>query len=185
MALRPRTRLFSTEAYEAMGRAGILAEDDRVELIEGTIIEMVPVGSGHAGVVNQLTEVLGGRLRGLAVVAVQNPVRLSDLSEPQPDLAVLRPNATRYRDRHPTPDDILLLVEVSDATAAFDRTVNAPLYARAGVPELWTVDLPASRLLVHRSPTPSGYGDVTPFGPGERVAGLAFPELAFEAADLV
>ncbi|HLI56858.1 MAG TPA: Uma2 family endonuclease, partial [Actinomycetota bacterium] len=152
---------------------------------EGTIIDMVPIGSGHAGHVTRLNRILVKGLGDLAVVSPQNPVRLSDLSEPQPDLAVLRPNATDYADRHPRPEDVLLLVEVSDATLEFDRTVKAPLYARAGIPELWIVDLQASRLLVHRSPSPTGYQEVTSAGPGEHVACLAFPGVALEVGDLV
>jgi hypothetical protein len=120
-----------------MAAAGLFGEDDRVELLEGEIVEMTPIGSRHAGCVNQLNELFSDRLQRRAVVSVQNPVRLGTHSETQPDLALLRLRADRYAGRHPGPDDVLLLVEVADTTRRWEREHKVPVYAAAGVGEVW------------------------------------------------
>lgn len=135
MAVAAPRRLFTAEEYHTMLRAGILTADDRVELIEGEVLRMSPIGSRHAGGVNRLNDFFVRKLEGRAIVGVQAPVHLSDLSEPQPDLALLRPREDFYSHSHPTPGDVLLLIEVAETSADFDRAVKAPLYARAGVPE--------------------------------------------------
>ena len=181
MAAEPiQRRLFTTREYHAMADAGILHEDDRVELIEGEILQMPPIGSDHAGGVNRLIALFTSLLGNRAVVSVQNPVVLSDISEPQPDLVLLRFRDDFYSREHPTPADILLLVEVSDSSLKFDRDVKAGLYARHGVPEVWLQDVEHSALLVHRDPSPQGYRDVRIFRRGERLAPLAFPDLVLE-----
>jgi Uma2 family endonuclease len=156
----PRRRL-SVAEYDRMGEAGILGPDDRVELIEGELIAMAPIGSYHAGTVAGLTHGLVAATGGRAVVWVQNPIHLDDHNEPQPDFALLRPRADGYRDALPRPADVLLMIEVADSSLAYDRTVKANLYARSGIPELWIVDLAGARILVHRDPSPEGYRDVT------------------------
>src|SRR5438105_616378 len=130
-------RRFTVDDYYRMGKAGILTEDDRVELLDGEIVEMSPIGSPHAGGVTRCMRVLTRLLGDWAVVAVQNPVRLGPLSEPQPDVAVLKPRPDLYADSHPTPKDVFLIVEVADTSATADRQVKLPLYARAGIPEVW------------------------------------------------
>ena len=125
--------------------AGILAEDDRVELLEGDIVEMAPIGSRHAACVNRLNQLLSTRIAGPFIVAVQNPIRLGEFSEPQPDLAILRPRPDFYSESHPGPEDILLLVEVSDTSAEYDREVKVPAYGTAAIPEVWLVDLASGR----------------------------------------
>jgi Uma2 family endonuclease len=124
--------LFTVDEYHRMGEAGIFGEDDRVELIEGEIIEMSPIGSPHAARVKRLTQLLVRRLGTRAIVQVQDPVVLSQLSEPQPDLAVVKARADFYAAGHPQPTDILLVVEVADTSRVFDRNVKAPLYAPCG-----------------------------------------------------
>ncbi len=156
----PRRRL-SVAEYDRMGEAGILGPDDRVELIEGELIAMAPIGSYHVGSVIGLNHSLVVATDGRALVSVQNPIRLDDHNEPQPDFALLRPREDGYRNALPGPPDILLAIEVADSSLAFDRTVKAPLYARAGIPELWIVDLAGARVLVLRDPSPEGYRDVT------------------------
>ena len=145
------------DEYQRMGEAGILAPDERVELIEGEIIVMPPIGSAHAGLVIHLNHLLTRAVDGRALVNVQNPVRLSDLSEPEPDLALLRPRDDFYTGAHPTPADTLLAIEISDTTLAYDRDVKVPMYARHDIPEVWVIDVKGKRLLVYRTPDGNGY----------------------------
>jgi Uma2 family endonuclease len=171
--------------YHRMGEAGILTRDDRVELIEGELVQMSPIGSGHSGTVNALVDMLFRAVAGRAVVAVQNPVRLSDHSEPQPDFALLRPRADFYRGETATPADVLLLIEVADSSLRFDRLVKLPLYARHRIPEVWVVDLPAGAVEVCRSPTPEGYARVAREGRGASVEPEALPGLRLRVDEIL
>jgi Uma2 family endonuclease len=184
MAVRPRHR-FTVEDYHRMAEAGILGEDDRVELIEGEIVEMPPLGSGHAGTVNRLTRLFGRSLGDRAVVAIQNAVRIGDLSEPQPDVALLRPRPDFYGDAHPQPEDVLLLVEVAETSVAFDRRVKASLYARSGIREYWIVDLSAGLVDIHTAPVGDVYQELRSVGPGELVSPTTFPDVELQGADIV
>lgn len=150
--------LFTVAEYYQMAEAGILAPEDRVELIEGEIIAMSPIGSRHAGCVNRLTQLFSEKVSGLAIVSVQNPIRLSDSTEPEPDLALLRPRADFYAQAHPQPADVLLVVEVADHSLAYDRAIKVPLYARAGIPETWVIDLDTETVFVYQQPGAPGYG---------------------------
>ena len=134
-------RYFSVTEYYRMAEAGILTEADRVELIEGEIIKMSPIGSLHAACVKRLNKLLQRQCGDAVVVSVQDPVRLNDFSEPEPDIALLRARADLYAQSHPTPADVLLIIEVADTTVLSDRNVKVPLYARAGIPEVWLIDL--------------------------------------------
>jgi len=153
-----RHRLTVAEYYR-MAEVGILPQDACVELIEGEVIDMPPIGSLHAGTVDYVAEVLRLSCGGRATVRRQNPISLPPHSEPQPDVALLRPRPDFYRGAHPTPNDILLLVEVADTTLAYDTQIKLPLYARHGTPEVWLVDLTNQRFIVHRSPTSAGFQD--------------------------
>ena len=167
-----------------MGEAGILREDDRVELLEGEIVEMTPIGSRHAACVDRLNHFFARGVGPRAIVRVQNPVRLSERSEPQPDLALLRARPDFYARAHPGPSDILLLVEVADTSAEMDREVKMPLYARAGIPEVWIVDLEGECVEVYREPTPQGYQNVRRIRRGQRVSPQAVPDLELAVDDL-
>jgi Uma2 family endonuclease len=156
----PRHRITVHEYYR-MGELGLFAPEARMELIEGEIIDVAPPGSRHASVVAQLNELLVQAVRGAAIVLVQSPVRLSELSEPQPDLALIRARDDRYRSSHPTGADALLVIEVSLTSWRFDRQVKIPLYARHGVPEVWIVDLSKDELHFFRSPRDGDYADVS------------------------
>src|SRR6185369_5239669 len=164
MAVDIQRRLFTCTEYETMLAAGILSEDDRTELIEGEILQMSPIGSRHANCLRRSTA-LFSRLGGRAVLSVQNPLRLNDLSEPQPDLLLLHPREDFYTD-HPRPEDVLLAVEVADASLEFDRGVKAPLYAMNGIAELWIVDLNGQAVEVHRRPSARGYLEVRRYARG-------------------
>ena len=153
----PRRHRLTVDDYYRMAEVGILDPEARVELIDGEIIDMAPPGSPHAGTVTYLTQVLMHAVDGRAIVLVQNPVRLSQYSEPQPDLALLRPRDDFYRERHPRADDVLLIVEVAASSLRFDRKTKLPLYARHGIPEMWLVDLGGRRLVRYRTPRDGSY----------------------------
>ena len=174
----PTRRKLDVDVYHGMAEIGIFGEDDRVELIDGAIIDMAPIGQSHAAAVNGLTRALVMACGSKAIASVQNPIRLDRLNEPQPDFAVLRPRADFYAagDR-PGPADVLLLVEVADSSLRYDLTVKLPLYARAGIPELWIVDLKRRALDAFRRPTSGRYAEVATYRPGDRLA-LAAADIA-------
>lgn len=151
----------TVEQYHRMAETGVLARDARVELIEGVIVDMAPIGSRHAATVNRLTRALTKAVGTRAIISVQNPIRLGDRSEPQPDLALLRPREDFYAQAMPTAADTLLLIEVSQATAAYDRQVKVPLYAQHSVPEVWIVDLDFLLVRFYRAPQGDRYTDIT------------------------
>lgn len=152
-----------------MADAGLFGGNDRVELVEGEIIDMAPIGSRHAACVDRLNRLLVSRLGEGAIVRVQSPVRLDDLSEPQPDVAVLVVRSDFYAGAHPGPADVLVVVEVADTTVGWDRGVKIPLYARAGVAEVWLVDLAAETVEVSRRPGSDGYGESHRAGRGDQL----------------
>jgi Uma2 family endonuclease len=152
-----RRHRFTAEEYHRMGEAGLFGEDDRVELIEGEIIEMTPIGSRHAGTVKRLIRLLGQAVGEQAIISAQDPLRLGPRSEPQPDIALLRPRDDFYATGHPAAADVLLLIEVAEASLRYDREVKIPLYARHGIPAVWLVDLAGRELTAHQEPAGDGY----------------------------
>jgi Uma2 family endonuclease len=185
MTLLVARHLFTVDEYHRMGTACVFGETERVELIEGEIVEMTPIGSRHAGHVNRLNDLLTAAVGRMAIVAVQNPLRLGSRSEPQPDLLLLRRRADYYASAHPEPPDVLLLVEVADTSLDYDRLVKIPLYARAAIPEVWLLDLEALSLLVHRDPGSEGYRDVRSARRGERLALGSLPGFAVAVDDVL
>lgn len=155
-----RRHRLTVNDYQRMGEAGIFPENTRVELIEGEIIDMAPIGSLHAGTVKRLIRVLDRAVGDAAIVSAQDPVVLGDYSEPQPDVALLRPREDFYASSHPQPEDILLIVEVSDTTLRYDREVKVPLYARHNVPEVWLINLEDQQLELFHSPGAEGYREI-------------------------
>ncbi len=185
MAAKPTLHRFTIDEYDRMGHAGIFTEDDRVELIDGEIVEMPPVGDRHAHCVRCAMLLFApSAVAGRITIAVQDPLRLSDLSEPVPDLLVLRPRADSYT-RHPTPSDVLLLIEVADTSVAYDQRVKLPLYAQEGVPEVWLVQLTRGLVTVHREPSPTGYAVALTLRPGERISPIALPDFSLAVADIL
>lgn len=185
MATEPARLRFSVDRYERMVEAGILTEDDRVELVSGEIVEMTPIDPAHAHAVDALTLLLVEGVRRQAVVRVQHPVRLPPDSEPEPDVALARSKAEGYHRRHPEPPDILLVVEVARTSLLYDRNVKSLLYARHGIPEAWLVDLAGWRIEVQREPGPDGYERIETVGKGGSVSPLAFPDLVVAVDDIL
>jgi len=180
----PRRHLINVEQYYRMAEAGVLAPDARVELIEGEIIEMAPIGSTHAGVVNFLQRKFDRTIGELGVVAVQQPLHLGDRSEPQPDLMLLLPREDLYRNSHPTAAEVLLLIEVSDSTLRFDRGDKAALYARHGVRECWIVDLPNRQVHTLQAPAKGLYQSTTVLQPPGSLTPSALREMHIDLAEL-
>jgi Uma2 family endonuclease len=178
-------KLFTVDEYYRMGEAGIFSEDARLELIEGEILEMSPVGNRHIGCVNRATALFAARLATRAVVSVQNPILLSRYTEPQPDIVLARPREDYYGGKRISPADALLVLEVSDTTLRYDRKRKMPLYAKWGVPELWIENLENDVILVFRGPGPSGYATTLTLHRGESTALAAFPDVTFTVDELL
>jgi Uma2 family endonuclease len=154
----PARHRLDVEAYYRMAEAGILNQNDRVELVGGEIFDMAPIGSAHAGKTNRVNYLFARAAADrLALVSVQSPLRLDAYNEPQPDLMLLKPRADHYQGRHPGAADVLLLVEVSETSLAYDRGLKLALYAKFGVPEVWIVDLRGAAIEVHREPAGDAY----------------------------
>jgi hypothetical protein len=181
----PIKRLFTVSEYHSLAEAGILGEDDRVELIEGEIFQMAAIGNRHAGCVKRLNQMLSLGLGTQALVGVQDPVLLDEYSETEPDISVLRPRADYYSSSHPTPEDTFLVIEVAVTSARFDRLRKIPIYARDGVPEVWLVDLPNDRIEVYREPSSMSYRNVRLLKAGDRLSPLAFPDLVLEVGEIL
>ena len=175
----------SVDDFHKMGEAGILHEDDRVELIEGALIDMAPIGAGHAGQVNRLTNRLVPAVSGRAIVAPQNPLRLDDFSEPQPDLVLLRYRDDFYAKAHPRPADVLLLVEVADSSLAYDRDTKIPLYAHHAIPETWLIDLQHRRVEIFLEPAGDEYRRSLQAAGADCIGPALLPEISIRVADLL
>lgn len=179
-------RLFSVDEYHRMAEIGIFSEDDRVELIEGEIFEMAAIGNRHAACVRRLNHYFNQYVGAQeALVDVQDPVRLSHRSEPQPDLVLLRYREDFYAAGPPAPEDVLLLIEVADSSLLFDRSTKVPLYARSGVCEVWVINLEAEEIEVYRQPSETGYGEMLRLRHGDTLAPEALPNLRLEVSSLL
>ena len=179
MTVQVERWLFTVDEYERMGEAGILGEDDRVELIAGEIVKMSPIGSHHVFCVNQLTRIVSRQIGDDAILSVQNPIRLGAYAEPQPDLAILRPRDD-YAQSLPTAADVLLLIEVADTSLVYDRDVKLPLYAAALIPEVWIADVARWGIERYAEPVEGRYRLVSRAGRGETLASVVLPSLAVQ-----
>lgn len=168
-----------------MGELGFLAPDARVELIEGQIHDMSPIGPLHSGVTNRLNRFFNLQAKGRWIVSTQNPVGLDNFSEPQPDLLLLKPAPDDFISHHPTPDDVLLLIEVADSSLDFDRRKKLPVYGRTGIPEVWIVDLQKSTIEVYREPHFTGYEQKTICREGDKASPAAFPDVKVDVGELL
>lgn len=178
-------RRFTADEYHRMAEAGVLRHDDRVELVDGEIVEMTPIGSRHAACVDRLMVLLQRCAEGRGSLRVQGPIRLDAHSEPQPDLSVLRSRADFYASAHPAPGDVLLVVEVADASFRYDRDIKVGLYAHAGIPETWLVDLQNERVDVFTHPAPQGYRSSRQIRRGDRLTSQALPAASLLVDDML
>lgn len=178
-------RLFTVEEFHQMAEGGVFGEDDRLELLDGEILQMTPIGKEHAACVARLSEMLWERCRASAIINVQNPLVLSEETELYPDVALLRRRSDFYREALPRPADVVLVVEVADTTVDYDRHVKVPRYARAGIPEVWVVDLRARVIDVHAGPVAGEYRDERHAQPGESLAIPGVPAQQLAVADIL
>ena len=184
---QPRLKTFrlNVSQYHQMSEAGILSENDKVELINGEIIEMSPIGRRHAACVDRINRLFSNILGIKVIVRVQNPIILNNLSEPEPDIALLKPRADFYESGHPQPQDIFLLIEVADSSLEYDRDVKIPLYASSGISEVWLVDIYEQVIIVYRYPSENGYSDIQTLSRGEKLSIQTFPEINLVVNDIL
>jgi Uma2 family endonuclease len=180
----PRRHRITVHEYHRMAEVGLLAPDARVELIEGEIIDMAPIGKTHTSIVDQLTRLFVRAVGDDAIVRVQGSVRLSQMSEPEPDLVLLKPRPDFYRNEFASAADTLLVIEVSDSTLRYDRDFKVAFYARHGVPEVWIVDVQNDQLLVYVSPSDGAYGRQTSVARPETMVVTALPGVSVDLASV-
>jgi Uma2 family endonuclease len=178
-------KLFTVDEYYRMADAGILNEDSRVELINGEIIQMSPIGNPHMACVDRATAVFAAALAGRAMVSIQNPVTIDNYNEPQPDVVLMKTRADYYLSKRHTPEDTLLLVEVADTTLAYDRKVKLPIYAASKIQEVWIVDIEHDAILVHRDPADRSYKTRLTLHRGDSVSLIAIPDVVFKVEDFL
>lgn len=176
---------FNVEDYYRMAEAGLFSEDDRVELIEGEVIKMSPIGNRHAGCVNRLNSFFSRKVGHVAIISVQNPIRLNDFSEPEPDIALLKPRDDFYSESHPTAADVLLVIEVAETSVEYDRSVKMPLYAQAGIPEGWLVNLPKDIIEIYTQPKDGKYQKVQRLKRGKSLASPTITDLSLSVDEIL
>jgi Uma2 family endonuclease len=180
----PGVYRLTVDAYHRMIDAGIFNEDDRVELINGELRTMAPIKAGHAGKNKRLNRLLSARVGDNALVAVQDPLTLPEHSEPEPDLMLLRLRDDYYETKNPTPEDVLLVIEISDSSLHYDRDTKVPLYAAHDVAEVWLIDLPARRLAIYRNPGPEGYRQILIPDRDQSVSPQLLPSVKIDLSEL-
>lgn len=183
-SLAPHRYRLTVADYHQLGEIGVFNENSRVELINGELVTMPPIGEQHASKTRRINQFFSRRVGESAIVDIQNPVALDAHSEPQPDIALLKPQADFYEKSHPRPDDVLLLIEISDSTLRYDREVKVPHYAKAGIPEVWVLDITHQRLEIYRRPSVDGYRQILYPELQEQVAPVLLPELRFSVEQL-
>jgi Uma2 family endonuclease len=185
MQIEATKKRFTVDDYYRMGETGILAENDRTELIEGEIIEMSPIGDPHMIAVNRANMIFARGIGDKVVVSVQNPAFMDRYNLPQPDLVLIRPRESFYGGGKPSPEDVVLLIEVSDSSLRFDRKVKVPIYARSAIREVWIVDLQSQVIHVYRGPKGNTYTSVETRQRNELVSPDAFPEFSVAVSELI
>lgn len=180
-----KRRRFSTAEYMRMAEAEFFAENEKVELIRGEIIEMSPVNIPHASTIRRLVQLLAAALGKQVILDVQNPIQLGEESLPQPDVVLLRPRDDAYSQSHPAATDVLLLIEVADTSLRYDRRVKGPLYGAAGIDDYWIINIQARQVEVYREPRQDGYRTVTYYTPGETLSLLAFTDVSLSVDEIL
>ncbi len=183
--VQPQPRLFTIDEYFAMAEAGILGLEERVELIDGLVIVMAPIGNPHQASVDKSTRNLVISVGTRGIVRTQGSIALNDRSMPQPDLVLLRERADFYTSQRVGPDDVLLLIEVSDTTADYDRNVKLPRYAEAGIPEVWIAVIPEGIVEAHTEPAEGRYRVRRTFGPGDTISPGCFPDITLPVSEIL
>lgn len=178
-------RRFTAAEFLRLVEIGVLAEGDRVELIQGDLIEMSPIYITHISTLNRLVWLLSNALGKQVILSVQNPVQLSEDNLPQPDVAIFRFQEEFYSEQHAKPEDILLIIEVADTSLRYDQRVKSKLYGTAGIADYWIVNLPERQIEVYREPRPNGYRTVTTYAPGETLSPLAFPDVVLQVEQIM
>jgi Uma2 family endonuclease len=179
-------KLFTVDEYHRMGAAGIFHEDDRVELIEGEVFQMSPIGHRHIVCVNRANTIFIRAFEGRAVISPQNPVRLTDWTEPQPDIVVFKPRVDFYAKKAPLPEDVLFIVEVAASSLSYDRNIKLPRYAAAHITEVWIEDLENDLLHIYRNPSGETYtAFFATLQVGDYTSPLAFPDVTFNVEELL
>ena len=178
-------RRFTAAEFLRLVEIGVLAEGDRVELIQGDLIEMSPIYITHIATLNRLVWLLSNALGKQVILSVQNPVQLSEDNLPQPDVAIFRFQEEFYSEQHAKPEDILLIIEVADTSLRYDQRVKSKLYGTAGIADYWIVNLPERQIEVYREPRPNGYRTVTTYAPGETLSPLAFPDVVLQVEQIM
>ncbi len=178
-------RRFTIDEYHQMAQAGILTDDDRVELVNGEIIEMSPISPNHAGAVNRISRLFNQKVDDTVIVSVQNPIQLNDYSEPQPDIALLKLRDDFYVQDHPHPEDVFLVVEVAESSTVRDRIVKMPAYANALIAELWIVDLQQDLIEIYSDPVNGAYQSIRQTHRGETLAPQSLPLIILKAEDIL
>lgn len=181
----PHRYRLTVAAYHQLANVGVFNEDSKLELIEGDLIAMPPIGERHASQTRRMNHLFSKQVGDAAIVDMQNPLALNAYSEPQPDMVLLKPRADFYEHSHPGPTDILLIIEVSDSTLRYDRETKIPLYAKAGVPEVWVLDIVHQRLEVYRRPSPDGYREVRYPELQEMITPVLLPNLTISVQSLL
>jgi len=185
MSVQVARHHFSISEYERMVETGILRQDDRVELIEGEVLEMSPIGERHAACVRKINLRLVRLVGDRSLVSVQNPIAIPEWSEPQPDIALLVPRRDFYSTGHPEPKHVQVLIEVADSSIDYDLTVKVPLYARAGVKEVWVIDLRKREVIVFTNSRLGAYRTRRVFGRNATFETKRVPGLAVSTNDLL
>ncbi|MBW4564054.1 MAG: Uma2 family endonuclease [Mojavia pulchra JT2-VF2] len=178
-------RLWTVEEYHRMAEAGIFADDERVELLEGKIIWMIAKGTAHRSAVGRTDYLLKTRLRNRAWVSIQDPVKLNERSEPEPDIAVLKIDPLDYADHHPTPSEVYLIIEVADSSLKLDCETKGKAYSKAGITDYWVLDVIGRQLHVFREPTEDGYQSKVILAEDETISPLQFPDLQIAIREML
>jgi Uma2 family endonuclease len=185
MSVQLQKHYFNVDEYYRMAQAGVFSEDDHIELIEGEVVEMSPIASTHQGCVDELSSLITERLLGSVIVRVQGPIHIDEYSEPQPDISLLKQRQDFYRRSHPTPSDVLLVIEVADTSIEYDRGVKLPLYASAGIPEAWLIVLPKDLIEVHSEPKNGKYQKVRRLKRGKALVSPTINGLTLKVDDIL
>ncbi len=177
-------RLLTVDEFYKMAEAGILTENDRVELINGELVKMAPIGSKHAAMVVQLDRIFSRHENERYIISAQNPLCINQYTELHPDLMILKPKDDLYSSVLPSPQDLFLIIEVSESSLDKDQTIKVPLYAQNDVPEVWIVNLKNKTLEVYREPSPNGYASVSTLDQSQTVSPLSFPDIQLPIRDI-